>query len=277
MSEDKVEEVKEEPVKGNPQLQEQPKPVQDEPQSSDKGTVTPNPEEELVKLKESVDTLKRQYAASSEEALRLKGKNDELEAAVKVANESQIAIPKNDEEFNQRVEKVGLVNAILGLVQEVTKPNSDRLNDLVKEKVDKTVSNFKSKHPGLKDEILVKFDKEFNKLKGVYDNADEALEAAYSIVGGKEADALAELPAKDKQAATDADAQSEVDKKQVLANASGENGDKKVVSSSPQADITATISKLTDQATLMEAQDQDARDLWVQIETLKHQLASRSV
>lgn len=269
MSAEDVKEPKEgnpEPKSGEPNPKEQPKP-------SDRGSVSSNPTEELKSLQEKHDTLKRQYGASSEEAVRLSKKVDELEEQIKNLKVSRVSLPQNDEEFNALVANVGLAAAIKTVVQGEVKPIADKTEELYGKESKKILSDFKTKHPGLTGEILAKFDKEFDRLKVVYDDIHEAMEKAYTIVGGLDADKAAETDRKAGIAAS----QPDTEKQRVISNASGDPGNRQPSPVDPNAELTTKIEKLQGDALAKEASGRDATDLWTRVEQLKEQLAKKSV
>lgn len=250
----------------------------EEPIGNPPEQATPSPEilKQLETANKKVEELTRQYTGSSKEALRLKEELEEVKEKLSQI-ESSPSHATDDADFNRRVEAVGLGQAIKELVSGIVKPIQQKTEDLAKKEAEELYDAFKTKHPGLNGELLAKFDKEFARLKKVYESPSEALEAAYLIVGGREADEVIARQKKEKEDAQNTDSQSEEDKKLAAQNAGTGSEDRRSQPKNPKADIQAQIQKLTGQAISLEANGRDAKDLWVQIENMKTQLAIRSV
>jgi len=272
VAEEKAPELKEEP-KGNPQKQDEPKPAKEEPQPLNEGAGKPDPTKELIALKEQHDTLKRQYGASSEEALKLKAQVEELQESLKKLESAKASIPSNDEEFKQRVNEVGYAQAIKEIVDAAVKPIAEQTQSLVNKDVDKILEDFKAKHPGLKDDILAKFDKEFDRFKSVYDTVQEAMDAAYAVIGGVTADKPAETPTKEIDETTQ---QHEKDKKELAANAGGSPDGTRSTPGKTEAFMDKQIEELRATAIQKEANGRNAEDLWIKLEQLKSERLSKS-
>lgn len=229
--------------------------------------------ERIVKLEESlkardaaIDTLKRQYSGSSEEALRLRAELESLKTKT---------MTKADEQgFQKRIEEVGYVQAVKELLHAELEPIRTSTESLLQKEADKLLSDFKQKHPGLKGDVLAKFDAELTRLKKVYHDVGEAMEAAFRVVGGEAADRSIQSSDASEKGKSELDKKAEEDKARLAQLASGGDGDRRGLTVSPKASLEKQILDLSTQATQREWNGQDATDLWVKIEGLKAKLNS---
>jgi len=276
-----TETTKEPDKTGNPEAGD--KPNAGKGKTDPKGQVDPNQsgtlEKTVTELTGKLDTLNRQYQGSTEEALRLKNEletisQDRDKLREVVAGSSQ-RIEDNDT-FQSLVEKEGLHNAIRRVVREETNPLSVKVDKLGNKDVDAVYNTFKSAHPGLKDDVLTKFDKEFNRLKGVYDTVEEALEASYAVVGGAKADQEAGAASKGVKETEDLAAKSKKEKELALKSVSEDGKDTKGTPDDPIAALKRRIEDLKLRAATKEVNGGDARDTWATISELERQLKEQS-
>jgi len=247
----------------------------EEKQPSKGGVSDPNPNEELTDLQRKHDELKRQYGSSSEEAIRLTQEVEELKDSIKNLEASKTVVPQNDEEFNQRVAEVGMAVALREIVADVVKPLTEKVRTQEDERVDKILAEFKGKHPGLKDDTIAKFDKEFDRLKSVYPSVYEAMEAAYRVVGGEQADTVAKLPEAERLAVEEAARKADEEKANALAAASGDAEDRRPIPKDPNAELIDKMSKIREQAIALDVQGRESLHLWTQHEQMKDELARK--
>lgn len=248
--------------------QDPPKPVET-PKPKEDGTVAPNLEAKVVELTEKIEVLSRQYQGSSEEALRLKTERDELALVVTELKQTKTVVPQNDEELNDRIAKVGMAQAFQELIANAVKPFVDQQKKDLETKVETVLSTFKSKHPGLKDDILTRFDKEFSRLKTVYTDPNEAMEAAYAVIGGIKADEEATKVVKEVTLTKEQIEQSKVEHQQIIEKVSESGDDRQPVVVDPNVDATAKIKDLEATAIEKGMRGEDCLNLWTQIEELK--------
>lgn len=236
----------------------------------------PKVQEQLNTANEKIDELKRQYKGSSDEALRLKTDLDsaatklsELESKFDLAS----AQPITDDGLQDVVEKEGLVAAIAKATEGIMKPLQDKVNRLVNKEVDLVLSDFKTRHPGLKDDILTKFDTEFDRLKSAYPTVEEAMEAAFKVIGGSEADVEANKGKKTEELIDKSNSDTETATK----NVSEDGSDRSTPPVNTQAEVQTQIARLTGDAVQLEAENRDASLIWAQVEELRVKAASNNV
>ena len=255
----------------NPGAGSTPKPAEATP--AEKGSA-PNPNDGKFVSLEAHETLKRQYNASTEEALRLKREKEDLEKENARLKSTQPSQRVDNDAFQQLVEREGLPGAITKVVSDVVSPLVARVDKLFDKTAFEILNDFKSKHPGLKDDVLTRFDSEFAKLKSVYGTVEEAMEKAYTIIGGQAADAVISAEAKKDKETQDLANNSKKDKQDVL-NVVGEEGkDKQPNVVNPNSDIKAQIDALTAKAITRENSGNDASLVWAQIDELKRKLSA---
>ena len=255
----------------NPGAGVTPKPAEATP--SEKGSA-PNPNDGKFVAVEVHETLKRQYNASTEEALRLKREKEDLEKENSRLKSTQPSQRIDNDAFQQLVEREGLPGAITRVVSDVVSPLVARVHKLFDKTASEILNDFKSKHPGLKDDVLTRFDSEFAKLKSVYGTVEEAMEKAYTIIGGQAADtSISSAKAKEKET-QNLVTESEKDKQSVVNVVSEDGKDKQSKTVNPNSDIKAQIDALTAKAILRENNGNDASIIWAQIDVLKESLAA---
>lgn len=209
-------------------------------------------DESNKKLKE----LEARYEGSSKEAIRLKDLNEKLEGKVRELESNKTQEVDISSIIEQGGDPFDIFNKVL-------EPIRNDLESLKKEKVEKIYNDFKQKHPGLKDEVLNNFNTEFERLKKVYSNVGDALEAAYKIVGGEKADdAFKNLNSQNNN-------QEDPNKREVLNNVKGDGFNGNTPPNNGSDALKKQIIDLTGQAMQLEAQGQNCEELWVKIETLK--------
>lgn len=275
--------TKESEKSDNPETGEKPNAGTGKPSDS-KGQGDPNQavtlEKTVEELTGKLDTLNRQYKGSTEEALRLKNELDTLSQdrdklrELVTSNSSQRI--ENDDTFQSIVEKEGLQEAIRRVVREETSPLSVKVDKLSDKDVDEVYNTFKLAHPGLKDDVLTKFDTEFNRLKGVYDSVEEALEASYAVIGGVKADQEAGAGSKDKKETDDLTAKSKMEKEQAIKGVSEDGKDKQGTPEDPEAQLKKRIENLRTRAATKEVNGGDARDDWAMVFNLEAELKDKS-
>ena len=260
-------------AKPNPSASDQPKAGEDKTSDS-KSQGNPNPD--IAKLSEKIDTLSRQYNASTEEALKLKKVNEELAQRIEELTEEASQKPSQRIEdldtFQAIVEKEGLPRAVEKLLLNKVAPLQAEIQAIRKEKADKIYDDFKAAHPGLKDEVLTRFDKEFSRLKGVYDNVEEAMEAAYTLINGSEADRVAKEAAAKDENIDSAKEQHKKEKQQVTEAVSEDTKETTPKKEDPNADLKKRIAKLQVVAARKERDGQDTSIEWAQIDMLQTEL-----
>jgi hypothetical protein len=234
----------------------------------------PNSDDAFKKLQEEHETLKRQYKGSSDEALRLKQENEELK---KQTATRKPATPENDQAFQKIVEEKGFLGALKHVVEEVVSPLAAKTETLFGKEEKSALTSFKANHPGLTGELETKFNEELERQKKVSASIDQAMESAYRIVSGSEADAKAQEAAKAEKEKQDLAKKSEEDKAKLEAGVSGGSKDGRQAPVNPNAALSEQISQLQTQAYQKEANGQDATEIFVRIEQLKNQLAAKSV
>lgn len=264
------------PKVDNPPKQDTPKPAGEQLNPSDKGSEVQDSKTELTAALKLVDRYKDQVKGSSEEALKLKQDLEDARSKIEELSVPKPTAPTNDEEFKQRVNEVGYAKAIREIVNAAVEPLQERTQALVDKDVNGILDNFKSNHPGLKDEILTKFDKEFDRLKSVYSTPQEAMDAAYAVIGGLQADETTKQPAKEAEKAEEIDTQHKIDKVELAGTVGGSPESKKTGPRNDQATVDKQIADLRAIAMQREANGQDATELWVKHEVLKQDQLRKS-
>jgi hypothetical protein len=251
---------------------------------------TPNPgdrpdeqnqkDKELAELKAKLERLTQQVTGSNEEALRLKGELEKSQARIAELESREAPTPVSDEEFNRRVAEVGMAQAIREISRQEVKPTQEKADSLIEEQDKKIFEDFQANHPGLKGEILDRFNKEYGRLKSSYPTVDEALNAAYAVVGGPAADAEARELARKAEEDQQLEEQSQGEHQRLASHASGGADDRqpsgRAVTPQKNAELVKQINTLTGQAQEKEQRGQNAERDWIRIEELKSQLATRS-
>ena len=242
------------------------------PENGSKPASSPN-NEELNKLKSTVaeltekyETIKRQYSGSSEEAVRLKKELEQKTKEIEGFKKPSTKISLNDDAFNQLVEKEGTVVAVQKVVEELFKPYASKIDKVYEGESKKIMQNFKANHPGIEGEAEVKFTKELERLKGVYETLDEALEAAYVLSGVRPSQDSAQKNLKEA---------SEKEKEEILKKAQGGSQDSKGVPIDPNAEIKTKLEDLRFKALMAEAEGRDSMSYWAEIDKLNMKLASK--
>lgn len=208
--------------------------------SQNGGNASPEPkgDDVLKKLQEEVETLKRQYKGSTDEALRLKEENERLkEAASKPVSISE-------DEIQKTIDEKGFSEAFGKLIN----PLKQQLDDLLNERSNQIYQSFKLAHKGLENaDVEGRFNDELKKLKGVY-SINEAMEKAYKLAGGPEAENATVEEKKEAQDDEDAEKTEEV----VLKNGSGsENNGAPSSSKTPAEALAKQISDLEYEAAVL--------------------------
>lgn len=244
----------------------------DKPQGNASGGADLNQlKSSIVELTEKLETVKRQYSGSSEEAIRLKKeleqKNKELET-LKKSPTSKLTL--NDDAFNQIAEKEGTVVAIQKIIEETIRPIHSKVEKVFEKESKVVLDNFKANHPGIEGEAEVKFTKELERLKGVYDSIEEAMESAYVLAGLKPSPPAPNAP--DPKALKE---ESNKQKEDILKKAQGGAQDSKPTPSDPNDEVKTKIEDLRFKAMMEEAKGNDSTALWVQIDKLSAKLASK--
>jgi hypothetical protein len=213
--------------KPNSPPQEKPNPAQTPEPQNEKGSPA-NPSTEFVELQKKHDTLKGQYKGSTEEALRLKEENERLKKENEEMRSKPTAKREADATFSKILEEEGVEAAVeYKLTQTQKRSEAAR-------KATEIYNNFKATHKGLSNpEVLARFDQEFATLKDVYSDVNVALEKAYVLAGG----AQAEKPSK-----VEDTKQKDEETKAVVQNVVGGDEDKRQVPTQ-----TATVDVLQKQ------------------------------
>lgn len=229
--------------------------------SQNGGNASPEPkgDDALKKLQEEVETLKRQYKGSTDEALRLKEENERLkEAASKPATISE-------DELQKVIDEKGFSEAFGKLIN----PLKQQLDDLLNERSNQIYQGFKAAHKGLENaEVEGRFNDELKKLKGVY-SINEAMEKAYKLAGGPEAE-NAKVEEKKEPQGDEKDENEEV----VLKNAGGsENKGAPSPELTSEEKISKQISDLEYEAAVLSNSGRSgaAMELLAKADTLRSQ------
>lgn len=256
-------------VEGNPPSGgEQPATQVAQPQNEKVTPVNPQPSTDarIKEIETKLETVTRQYAGSSAEAIRLKEENEKLKKDLEEAKRQPSV--SSDKVFQQLVEEKGLQAAIDHLVNEKLTSIESKVDGLYTKESKKIYEDFKASHKGLVNvEVLARFEKEFNSLKGVYSDMNEALEKAYLLAGGKEAETAPAptQPVVQKQ-----------DDENVVKSVVGGDSDKRLMPAAPTvSEIQQRINDLEVQAAILDRAGRDATMLYVEVDQLKSQLAGK--
>lgn len=238
----------------------------------------PGTSADLTKLKAQVDEMektlgryKEQVKGSSEEALRLKEENDKLQKRIKEMEEGGTTI--QDPDFQQIMEEKGLQAAIdLTIERKVASLNA-RVDAFEKKESEKILTNFKALHPELEDqEMLSRFDVEFEKLHSVYENVNEAMEKALILAGGS----LAEKPPAPEEVE---DPQKKAEDEKIRRNATGgEDDSRPSVPSSETSKVQKQIDDLVYRANVLQSSGRirEAAELFAKAEDLRTESGTES-
>lgn len=237
----------------------------DEPKPTPQPAANPtNAEAQLKALEAKIEELGRQYKGSSEEALRLAQENEALKKqldSMKSGNADDI----DEGDFQKLVDKVGLKKAIEQTLGPKIAALENELKGVVKEKAEEMLAKFEASHVGLKHaDVKTRFEAELGHLKKVFD-ITTAMEKAYLLAGGKEAETRTAAPVEDPN------------KEKVVSSAAGGEVDARPAPIKNTDDLQKQINDLTYQAHLMERQgkSQSAVSIYTRIEELKVQLKSK--
>lgn len=229
-----------------------------------------NLEARIDELNSKLDRYKEQVKGSSEEALRLKEENEKLKEQLEEFKESGTT-SNADDAFQKIMETKGLQAAVEYMIGRKLTSLEKKLTVLETDRSEEIFEEFKASHKGLEDpDMLAKFDKEFDRLKDVYDDVMEAMEKAYVLVGGHKAESqsVVEDPQKKK---------AEADK--VVKNATGGEEDARSTetSGSKATELQKQINDLLHRAAVLEASGRvrQAAELFTKVEELKAQLSSK--
>ncbi len=241
----------------------------------------PNPpvnsgiEGQMKELTTKLETLTNQYNGSTKEALRLKEENESLKK--KVAEVSQATVNGTTEDgFQKLVDQHGFLKAISMTFGGQVTSLQEKLDSLMTKEAEKVLENFKAVKKGLANaEVFKKFEEEYQKLQGVYSNVSEAMEKAYVLAGGVEAENSA-TPAAPQTPTPSGDPNAQ----KVLNNVSAGSTDSRptpVANAANASDIQKQINDLTTLALnhTMSGQAQKAALVFSQIEDLKGQLGAK--
>jgi hypothetical protein len=228
-----------------------------------------NLEERFKALEAKVERYKDQVKGSSEEALRLKEENDKLRKDL----ESAKAGSATDKSFESLIEEHGLAKAVDMRLNEKLSKIETTINGLLNKDAQKVYDDFKANHKGLQNaEVLAQFDQEFNKLKDVYSSVNEALEKAYVLAGGKDAETVVgSKPEKTEE--------QRIAEEKLAQGQSGGATDKRTPTTKPSSveELQQTINDLEYQAHLASSQGYDRRAiaLLTQADELRGRLATK--
>jgi hypothetical protein len=248
------------------------------------GKQEPQPQKEqgssadLTSLKAQLDEMngkleryKEQVSGSSKEALRLKEENDALQKRIEELEKSKVAHPNAD--FQKIMEDQGLEAAVLHAVKGEIASLQTKVDKYEEDEAERTLNEFKATHKGLADpKVLEAFDRELAKLGNVYDNVEEAMEKAYLLAGGPQAEKAPEPP-------PSADPQKGAEEERVLKNVTGGEEDKKL---SPKpagnaGEIQKRIEDLQYEAMTLQnsGRIRQAAEVLSKVEDLKAQLGEK--
>lgn len=217
-------------------------------------------DEQVKNLTEKLDRTLSQYDGSTKEALRLKKENDELKASIEAMKKSGSI---DETKFQKLIEEKGLVGALDQVFGSKVSSLEKRVEQLIEEKSQKIYDDFVATHTALKDTgVVAKFEAELSKLKGVYDIV-EAMEKAYVLAGGREAETKTAPPTTPK---VDDNAA-----KAVVSNVIGGEADSRPAPVTQKEDPAKTISDLRGKAASLELQGKlrQAAEVYAKIEELK--------
>lgn len=174
--------IKEEP-KGTPPKAETPKPAAGGNPPGEPKPANSN-DAAFEKLSTEVETLKRQYTASSEEGLRLK---KELDQAKEENAELRKKKSTDASAFDKILEERGLQGAVSTLLEEATAPLKEELKKMRETNADSVYKKFRDNNKAFEaDGFADKFAAEYERVKGVFSDPNEALEKSYILAGGKD-------------------------------------------------------------------------------------------
>lgn len=173
---------------GNSPKAEQPNPPKQEGNPrGEEPTRENSTDAKFEQLQAKVETLTRQYDASTKEGLRLKGEVDKLKEENAELRKKKSADASN---FDKVLEEQGLQGAVNQLLENATAPLKDEIARLKGDRANEIVSAFRNAHA--KAFAVEGFDErfaaEYDRVKAVYDNPNEALEKAYILAGGRDAE-----------------------------------------------------------------------------------------
>ncbi len=271
--EKKVEKDGEGAKPSNPSPEEKANPPKQEPQpQTEPGTSADLKQlkDQLAEVDGKLDRYKEQVKGSSEEARRLKEENDALKT--RLAELSKGGVSTSDPRFQEIMEENGLEAAVNFAINSEIASLKKRVDVFEKNESGKVYTDFKASHKGLKDpDVLTRFDAEFERLKNVYSDIDEALEKSYVLAGGPQAETV-ETPKVD-------DPQKHADEEKVRKNVIG--GEEDIRPAKPADDDKESLQKrindLQHQAMALQNQGRirQATELLSEAEDLKAALAEK--
>lgn len=227
-------------------------------------------DEQLKKLNDKLEDLTRKYKGSTEEALRLKEENDKLKANLQ---ESSTTVNSSDKDFQKILETAGLEAAVSHLVSSKIAPVVKKVETIYEDKSQKIVDDFIVSHKGLANQkVLENFNSEFQLLKMTYKNPLEALEKAYILAGGREAEGQSSSTT---TAEATKVAQSKVEENLIKTISTGNADQSQQPPLSQKDELQKKLSDLRFQAMGLGARGRDATDVWVQIDNLEKQLRNQ--
>ncbi len=226
-------------------------------------------DEQLKKLNDKLEDLTRKYKGSTEEALRLKEENDKLKSNLQ---ESSTTVSSSDKDFQKILETAGLEAAVSHLVSSKIAPVVKKVETIYEDKSQKIVDDFIASHKGLANpQVLEKFNAEFQLLKMTYKNPLEALEKAYILAGGRDAEGQ---PSSQSVEASK-EAQTKVEEKLIKTVSTGNADQSQQPPLSQKDELQKKLSDLRFQAMSLGARGRDATDVWIQIDSLEKQLRNQ--
>lgn len=258
----------------NPSAEETPNPSQPEagtPISKEQGNSADlkDLKAQLNEMNSKLERYKEQVKGSSEEALRYKDENEKLKRQIEEI-EKRGNVESNPD-FQRIVEEQGLEAAIDHTLTSKIASLQKRLDAYETRESAKVFESFRNSHQGLNDsDVLKKFDREFDRLKGVYDDVNEAMEKAYVLAGGRDAEKPQETVDPQKKAA---------EEEAVRRNVAGGEDDSRPapVEGEQATKIQQQINDLQYQALVLQASGRvrKAAELLTKVEELKAQLGKQ--
>ncbi len=226
-------------------------------------------DDKFRELESKIVKLTEQYAGSTKEALRLKEENDKLQKEMEELRTTGQG--QTDEEFDQIANEKGLSAAVDHLLKKRVRTLEEKIDGISSKEAEKLYKDFKNSHKGLSNpDILAKFEAEHAKLSTVYDDPMQALDRAYILAGGPEAE---------KNLAKQDDPKAEEDRKkaeaEALRNAGGnpeESTGTPAVKLSDTEKIKKQIEDLEFKAAVLANSGRDNSLVLTEIDELRYQL-----
>lgn len=206
-------------------------------------------EEEIQKLQKEYEDLKakhetvtRQYKGSTDEAMRLKGELDEARAALEDAKRRSSGSGDFNESFQEILGKDG-AEKVANLLSSVVKPLAEKVDSLLGNEAKRLFDRFRNDHPGLTGDLVGAFDQKLKAIKSAYSDIESAMNDAYMLIGGAEADRKAKEDAEAKRkAASD---------NQRIHEESGSDG----AGDRNSGNVNVTLEELTKQLEALQSQN----------------------